>query len=336
MSVLYHGEFPSQQSSGKVSQFKAPLKLQPGAQSGKLPAQGQRYSTLGSTSSKGVSQFKTLPRIQASVQSGKLLAQNRPYSASGGLPSNGAPLFPVTNPAQPVVQQPEKRIGQSGGQTQGRDKPQPLHVPTGMSLPRILALPSVVARDTYPADEPITGESGVLPIYPNTVSTDPYVGIPASLSSLEVLRQRRSSQFLRETDRSWRPALPRTEALRRTKTHVTMKVILMGGTALLVGGMASFLLLRSPTYLVVTWAILIIVFSNLASRELRSYYQRTPTTLGMEAGHPSTISTPHGEDMGRHPVLKDITDTTGYLKALLVCKNDQPAQTFPRAKECKV
>jgi hypothetical protein len=103
------------------------------------------------------------------------------------------------------------------------------------------------------------------------------------------------------------------------------------------GGIASFLLLRFPTYLVVTWAILIIVFSNLVSRELHSYYRLTPTTLRMEAVHPSTISTHHDMDMGRHPVLKDISDTTGYLKALcLVFKNDHPAQTFPLEKEYKV
>lgn len=116
-----------------------------------------------------------------------------------------------------------------------------------------------------------------------------------------------------------------------------MKVILMGGIVLLVGGIASFLLLRFPTYLVVTWAILIIVFSNLISRELRSYYQPTPTTLRMEAGDPSTTSPSHSVDMGRHPVLKDISDTTGYLKALsLVFKPGQPTQTFLPEKEYKV
>lgn len=113
-----------------------------------------------------------------------------------------------------------------------------------------------------------------------------------------------------------------------------MKVILMGGTLLLVGGIASFLLLRFPTYLVVTWAILIIVFSNLVSRELRSYYQHTPATPRMEAEHASTTSTSHDIDMGRHPVLKDISDTTGYLKALcLVVKPGHPAQIFPQEKE---
>lgn len=115
-----------------------------------------------------------------------------------------------------------------------------------------------------------------------------------------------------------------------------MKVILMGGTGLFVGGIASFWLLRFPTYLVVTWAILLIVLSNLVSRELRSYYQLKSTTQCMEAGHASTISTSHDVDTGRHPVLKDISDTTGYLKALcLVSKPGYPAQNFPE-KEYRV
>lgn len=347
MSVLSYEEFTSQQSSGKVppsevSQFKAPLRLQSGVQSGKLPAQDQRYSTPGSTSSKGVAQFKA----PLGLQSGKLLAQSQPYSASGTPSFNGTPLFPVTNPSQSVVQQPEMRIGQSGYYS-----PSEMHLsnaplqpawPT-MSLPRVLGLPSFGTRNAYSVGVPITEKSSVFPIRSNKVSTDPYVGIPATSSRLEALRQRRASQFLRESDRSWRPPLPRTEAqvrseaLHRIKIPVTIKVILMAGTALLLGGIASFLLLRFPTYLVVTWAILIIVFSNLVSRELRSYYKLTPTTLNMEAVHPSTVSTPQGEDTGRHPMLKDISGTTDYLKALcLVFKNDQPTQTYPPEKEYRV
>lgn len=110
-----------------------------------------------------------------------------------------------------------------------------------------------------------------------------------------------------------------------------MKLILMGATILLVGGIASFFLLRSPTYLVVAWAILIIVFSNLVSRELRSYYRLTHTTPPMAEAHPSPIS--YDGDMGLNPVLKDMTDTTGYLKALChVFKDDQSAQIVPPEK----
>jgi hypothetical protein len=344
MNVLVSRELPNQQSadtthpSQGVSQFKTPLKLPSGVQSDQFQAQDQRYAALGSTASRKVSQFKAPLRRESGVQSDKLLAQDRPYSASGTSPFNGALLFQVTNPKPPVVHQTEKQVAQSG-----------YHVPSGMhlsnaalqhsgltmSLPRVLALPSVATRDTYSAGVPITGKSGVLAVYPKEVSTDPYVGIPAPLSSLEALRQRGSSQFMRGSDRSWRPAL--TEAQRRIKTPVTMKVILMGGTALLVGGIASFLLLRFPTYLVVTWAILIIVFSNLISRELRSYYRLTPTTLSMEAVHPSTISTPQGEDTGRHPMLKDIGGTTDYLKALCMAfKDDHSAQTFSPERDYRV
>lgn len=337
MSVRSYREIPDQQSSAKVhpskgaSQFKAPLRLPSSVQSGQLQAQGQLYATPGSISSKGASQFKTPLRPQRGVQSGQLPAQDRPYSTSGVRPYNGA-LF--TNPSHPVVQQLEKRIEQSG-----------YHPPSAMPLshdalqhsgpttshPRVPAFPSVIARNTYSAGDPITQKTGVLNIYPKSVSTDPYVGIPAPLSSLEALRQRRSSQSLRESDRSWQPALSQTEALHRTKTHIAMKLILMAGTVLLVGGIASFLLLRSPTYLMVTWAILIIVFSNLVSRELRSYYRLTHTTPRMTEAQPSPIS--YDGDMGLNPVLKDITGTTGYLKALChVFEDDPSAQIVPPEK----
>ncbi len=386
MSVLSYGEFPSQQSSGKmhpskgvsqfkaprrlqpgvqsdtllapsqhyslsgstfsrgVSQFKAPRRFQPSVQSGKLPEQGHYSSLSGSTSSRGVSQFKTPLSLQSGAQSGTLLVPDRPSWASGAPPFNGVPLFQVSNPSQSVVQQLEKRIEQSGYYaSSGMHLSNAAMQPSGptTSHPRVLALPSVVAHDTYAAGEPMTHNSSVLPISPNTLSTDPSVGRPVPLSSLEA--QRWSPQFLRASDHSWQPALSRSEArvrsegLRRTKAHVTMKVILMGATVLLVGAIASFLLLRFPTYLVVAWAILIIVFSNLVSRELRSYYQLTPTPTQMEALHPSSIATPHSEDMGRHPVLKDISDTTGYLRALcIVFKKGHPTQTFLPEKEYRV
>lgn len=111
-----------------------------------------------------------------------------------------------------------------------------------------------------------------------------------------------------------------------------MKIILFGGTVLLVGGIASFLLLRFPTYLVVTWVVLIILFSNLVSRELHASYRLTLTTLRLAAVRPSS----HGSHLGRNPVLKDISDTTGYLKALcLVFKNDRPVQTIPPERQYK-
>ena len=57
----------------------------------------------------------------------------------------------------------------------------------------------------------------------------------------------------------------------------------------------------------------------------------------MAAIRPSSVSKPHSVDKGRNPVLKDITDTTAYLKAFcLVFKNDSPTQTIPPKKEHKV
>jgi hypothetical protein len=335
MSVRSYGEFPSQQSSNKVhpskgiSQFKTPLRRQ----SDTLLEQGQRSSTQGSTPSRSISQFKA-----PLLQTGTLRAQNQSYAAFGAPSSNSASH--ETNPSQPFIPQPEKWREQSGYRS-----PSGMHLsnaalhhsgPT-MSLPRVMTLPSVAARDTYSAGNPIAQKSSVLTIYPNNISTNPYIGIPAPHSSLAAHRQGQSPQFLRESD------LPRTEPLAgsetrlKTKTQVTMRVIIMVGTGLLVGGIASFWLLRFPTFLIVAWAILIIVLSNLVSRELRSYYQLKSTMLRMETEHSSTISTSHDVDMERDPMLKDISDTTGYLKALcFVFKPDQPAQNFPPEKEYRV
>jgi hypothetical protein len=120
----------------------------------------------------------------------------------------------------------------------------------------------------------------------------------------------------------------RSEALRNAKTHVTIKVVLLGGSLVLVGVVISFVLVRFPTYLVVIWVILIIIYSNLVSRELRSYYQQTLTIRHPEAVPLSRIALPREEDLGRHLMLKDMGDTTGYLKALcLVFNHDQSAQT---------
>ncbi|GCE05851.1 hypothetical protein KDAU_31800 [Dictyobacter aurantiacus] len=112
----------------------------------------------------------------------------------------------------------------------------------------------------------------------------------------------------------------------------------MVGTGVLVGGLASFWLLRFPTYLVVTWAILIIVLSNLLSREVRDYYHQLKSKIQpLEAEHHSTAAPSHDEDTGGHPILKDISDTTGYLKALcFVFKPGSPAQSLPQEQEYRV
>lgn len=209
MSVPSDKEFPSQQSSDKaypskgISQFKAPLKLQSGA----LREQGQRFSIQGSTPSKGTSQFKAPLKFQ----SGTLREQSRPYAAFGASPSNSASLYHVTDPLQPLVPQLEKWSEQSG-----YHPPFGMHLSntalqdsvTTMPLPRVQALPSIDARNTYSAGDPITHKSSVLTIH---LSTDPYIGILVPHSSPEAPRQ--SAQFLRESNRSWQSALPQTEPL---------------------------------------------------------------------------------------------------------------------------
>jgi hypothetical protein len=318
-----------------VSQFKAPLRFHSGT-SGALQEQIQRSSIQEGTPSRVVSQFKAPLR----PQSGTLREQSQPYAAFGAPPFNSA-LDHVTDPSQLFVQQPEQWREQGGyypssGLRFSNTALQ--HAGPSISLPRVQAFPSVVARGTYFAGDPITQKSNI--------STDPYIGMPDLHSSLEAHRQGLSPQLLRESSRLWH-ALPQTEPLvrseapRKIKTQVMIKVIFMGGIGLLVGGIASVWLLRFPTYLVVAWAILIIILSNLVSRELRSYYllkSTKPAVPGMDAGHPSTTSTFHSaDDMGRHPELKDISDTTGYLKALnLVFKPGHPAQNFFPEKEYRV
>ncbi|GHO48842.1 hypothetical protein [Ktedonospora formicarum] len=341
MSVPSYKEFLRQQSSDEAyppqgtSQFKTPLK----AQFGTLREQSQRFPIQGSTPSQGTSQFKA----PLKMQSGTLREQSQPYAAFGASPFDSASRYHVTNPSQPLVQQPE-----TGSEQRGYYPPfeMPLSnaalldsIPT-MPLPRVQALSATDARNTYSAGDPLTHTRSVSTIHPHRISTDPYIDIPVPYSALEAPRP--FSQLLRASNPSWQSALPRTEPVvglasrRTTKAYVMMKVILMGGAGLFVGGIASFWLLRSPTYLVVTWAILIIVFSNLVSRELRSYYRLKATTQGMGGGQASPLSPAHEVDTGRHPVLKDISDTTGYLKALsLVSKPGYPAQNVPE-KEYRV
>jgi hypothetical protein len=135
MSIPSYGEFPSQQSSGKEHP------------------------------SKGVPQFKAPLRFQPGVQSGTLLEQDQAYSASGASPFNGAPFFQVTNPSQPVAQQPEKWIEQRRYYAPSGMHPSNTafqHSGPTMSSPSVMAPSSVVARDTYFAGNPITQKSNVL------------------------------------------------------------------------------------------------------------------------------------------------------------------------------
>lgn len=343
MSFLSYGEFPSQQCSDKehpstgVSQFKVPWRLQ----SGTLLEQGQdqHFFTQGSTSSGGVLQFKAPRRLQPSP----LEYQDQSYATLGASPFNGALPGHVTTPSQSLIQQPENRSEQNGYHSpSGKYLSNAALPPSGpaMSLPRVQALPSVVAQNTSLAGGPVTHKSSILTAYPGNIPAYQCIGVSVPRSSLEARRQGLFSQSLRESDRTWQPAIPRTEPLvrpeapRKTRAYVVIKVILTGGAGLLVGGIASYWLLHFPTYLVVTWAILILILSNLVGWELRSYYLFKTAALRVEAEHSSAASTSHSMDMECHSALKDISDTTGYLKALcLVVKPGHLAENFPAQKE---
>lgn len=288
-----------------VSQFKTPLRLQSGMQPNPQLELGRRGDiTPGSLSSKGVSQFKAPLRLQSGMQSHKQLESGRPSSAFG---------VPSFNDISPLS---------------GSTRP----------LPSTQVIPSVGAHATYFADAPVTPHNGILTIHPTYVPITPESGLPALISPLEGQRQWPSPQAFRKPDQSLRPARPWPEAqvkpqsLHRTKTRITMKIILFGGAVLLAGGIASFLLLPFPTYLVVAWVVLLIIFSNLVSRELRSSYRLMLTTRRLAAVRASS----HDDHMGRNPLLKDISDTTAYLKALcLVFKNDHPVQAIPPERQYK-
>jgi hypothetical protein len=295
---------PGSPSSKGVSQFKTPLRLQSAMQPNPQLEPGRRDITPGSLSSKGVSQFKAPLRLQSGMQSHKQLESGRPSSAFG---------VPSFNDISPLS---------------GSTRP----------LPSTQVIPSVGAHATYFADAPVTPHNGILTIHPTYVPITPESGLPALISPLEGQRQWPSPQAFRKPDQSLRSAHPWPEAqvkpqsLHRTKTRITMKIILFGGAVLLAGGIASFLLLPFPTYLVVAWVVLLIIFSNLVSRELRSSYRLMLTTRRLAAVRASS----HDDHMGRNPLLKDISDTTAYLKALcLVFKNDHPVQAIPPERKYK-
>lgn len=345
MNTPQYKESSSQQRSGRIypskggSQFKAPL----GTQTGTLQAQqGQHSYATGKTFSSRGSQFKA----PLGTQTDTLRAQNKPFFTSEAALFNSAPLYSVTSASQPAVQLPEKKQEQNGSYSPSKIYSSDITLQNTnplKPLSRVQTLPSVGTPETYITGHPTTQKRSALTMPSQTIATDPYIGRSASHASLAAHKQR-TAQFLREPDRSWQPMHPQTEPLasaeapRKTKAHVMWKVILMVGTGALVGGIASFWLLRFPTYLVVTWAILIIVLSNLISREIRSYYlqaKRKPQHKEME--HPSTGSPEPNEDMERHPMLKDISDTTGYLKALCVAfKPGYPTQQIPQEQEYRV
>jgi hypothetical protein len=116
----------------------------------------------------------------------------------------------------------------------------------------------------------------------------------------------------------------------QAKSRTAFKLLIIGGSFLIVGGIVSFFLRSYPTYLVVSWVILIIFVSNILNQELRLYYriglEQALTNLQMKAvkiaRHSSPLRSlqlvsrrnPHNTE--QVPDLRTFTDTTAYLQAL--------------------
>jgi hypothetical protein len=223
---------------------------------------------------------------------------------------------------------------------------QPLISPSGQPL-----------RLTLPSEEPVTSPSNIsligqqfdsstvptllLPrvsVTPriSTNSRDYFAtGVADTLLPLEAQRESPLSLASGESVAPGKTNKSQSSALYQMKMRVMMKLTIIGCGCLLVGGIVSFTLLHFITYLIVSWIVLIIIFSNVISQELRSYYwnglKMTLTTLRMPAiklsRHPEDKISRHPKDkkvvdVGRNPVFKDIHDTTTYLKALRFLSQD--------------
>jgi len=128
------------------------------------------------------------------------------------------------------------------------------------------------------------------------------------------------------------------------KSRTALKLLIIGSSFLVVGGIVSYFLRSYPTYLVVSWVVLIIFVSNILNQELRIYYriglEQALTNLQMKAvniarrgsprlrrggsgaelsGDPGVAKHAAGarpHNTGQVPDLRSFTDTTAYLQAL--------------------
>jgi hypothetical protein len=116
------------------------------------------------------------------------------------------------------------------------------------------------------------------------------------------------------------PGLSTQQRAQRGKTRTIFKLLIVISSFLVVGSVASFFLLPYPIYLVVSWVVLIIICSNILNHELRSYYrigfEQVLTTLHFKTGKVSHLKQPLTTE--RKPDLRAITNTTAYLKELLL------------------
>ncbi len=102
----------------------------------------------------------------------------------------------------------------------------------------------------------------------------------------------------------------------------TLPLLLCAGGIVGVGGGIVALLLGAPIWLIVGWIILIIMLSNLLSQHLslssHMHVEGAETSTGMHVLSGGDIHIPKSIEMGRHPVLHALSDTTAYLRALRI------------------
>jgi len=105
---------------------------------------------------------------------------------------------------------------------------------------------------------------------------------------------------------------------RRGKAGMAFRLLVMVSSFLIMGSVVSFFLLPYTTYLVVSWVILIIFFSNILNQELRVYHhiglEQVLTTLHLTAVKVARSKRPRITESV--PALRSITDTTAYLNVL--------------------
>ncbi len=99
---------------------------------------------------------------------------------------------------------------------------------------------------------------------------------------------------------------------------MAFRLLVVVSSFLIMGSVVSFFLLPYTTYLVVSWVILIIFFSNILNQELRVYYhiglEQVLTTLHLTAVKMARSKRPQTTESA--PDLRAITDTTAYLNVL--------------------
>ncbi|QBD77972.1 hypothetical protein EPA93_19015 [Ktedonosporobacter rubrisoli] len=105
---------------------------------------------------------------------------------------------------------------------------------------------------------------------------------------------------------------------RLSKRSALFKTVLIVGSALGIGCLATYMLIHSLLYVVAIWATLTICCSFTLSRHLRTYYhvgfEKMLTSLRLKAIKRGKAN--RNWDNGRLLSLKTLNDTTAYLKAL--------------------